>query len=43
MTAKLIVTAAGLLLIGWVNWYFLVSGRRRRAGKPWAGRRPGSA
>ncbi len=30
MTAKLIVTAAGLLLIGWVNWYFLFSRRRGR-------------
>jgi plastocyanin domain-containing protein len=29
MTAKLIVTLLGLAAIGWVNWYFLVTGRRR--------------
>ncbi|MDH4196930.1 MAG: hypothetical protein OEW05_05940 [Candidatus Aminicenantes bacterium] len=43
MTAKLIVTAVGLLLVGWVNWYFLFSGRRRPAGKPGAGRAAGPA
>jgi plastocyanin domain-containing protein len=33
MTAKIIVTAAGLLLIGWVNWYFFLSRRRGLARK----------
>jgi len=31
MTAKIIVTAAGLLLVAWVNWYFLASRRPRRS------------
>jgi hypothetical protein len=31
MTAKIIVTAAGLLLVAWVNWYFLAP---RRPGRP---------
>jgi plastocyanin domain-containing protein len=30
MIEKLIVTAAGLLLIGGVNWYFLFSRRKKR-------------
>lgn len=29
MTAKLIVTLAGLAAIAWVNWYFFLAGRRR--------------
>jgi plastocyanin domain-containing protein len=29
MAEKIIVTAAGLLLIAGVNWYFLISGRKR--------------
>jgi len=29
MAVKLIVTMAGLLLIVFVNWYFLFSGRTR--------------
>ena len=29
MTAKIIVTAAGLALIVLINWYFLFSGGRR--------------
>jgi plastocyanin domain-containing protein len=29
MAEKIIVTAAGLLLIAGVNWYFLLSGRKR--------------
>jgi plastocyanin domain-containing protein len=31
MTAKLVVTAVGLLLVGWVNWYFLFSRRPKPA------------
>jgi hypothetical protein len=30
MAEKLIVAAAGILLILAVNWYFLLSGRRNR-------------
>ena len=30
MTAKLVVTLVGVIAIAWVNWYFLVAGRRRR-------------
>ena len=29
MTAKLIVTLAGVAAIAWVNWYFFLAGRRR--------------
>lgn len=29
MAGKIIVTAAGLLLVAGVNWYFLLSGRRK--------------
>lgn len=31
MLLKLIVTVVGLLLIIWVNWYFLFSGRKKTA------------
>jgi plastocyanin domain-containing protein len=31
MIGKLIVTAAGLLLIGGVNWYFLFSQRKKQS------------
>lgn len=29
MAEKIIVTAAGLLLVAGVNWYFLLSGRKK--------------
>jgi hypothetical protein len=29
MAERIIVTAAGLILIAGVSWYFLVSGRKR--------------
>ncbi len=29
MTMKILVTAAGIILIGLINWYFLLSRRRR--------------
>ena len=29
MAGKIIVTAAGLLLVAGVNWYFLLSGRKK--------------
>jgi len=28
MTAKILVTAAGIILIGFINWYFLFSRRK---------------
>lgn len=30
MIAKLVVTVVGVAAIAWVNWYFLIAGRRRR-------------
>ena len=30
MTGKLIVTLAGIVLIVWVNWYFLFSKKKKR-------------
>jgi plastocyanin domain-containing protein len=30
MIAKSLVTLFGLVAIAWVNWYFLIAGRRRR-------------
>jgi hypothetical protein len=29
MIAKLVVTLLGVVAIAWVNWYFLLAGRRR--------------
>ena len=29
MTAKVVVTLLGAVAIAWVNWYFLIAGRRR--------------
>lgn len=30
MTARVVVTLLGAIAIAWVNWYFLLAGRRRR-------------
>jgi len=33
MTAKLLVSLAGVALVVFINWYFFLSGRKRRRGK----------
>jgi plastocyanin domain-containing protein len=32
MAMKIVVTAAGIILIVFINWYFLLSRRKGRAG-----------